>query len=158
MTDQKHLPPRGEAPCPNCSYEAAPPPRTEAGKRLRQHLLGVHQAGYIGGTTWERIDRGILDIEAEAPPLDGLDADLRTAIEIMDMKATPYGESEDGSVVNYIVRASTWHRVLAIARGSTSAAARRAIDDFRALLSDPTQTPEKVAVILLALRDEGETT
>lgn len=41
-------------------------PQTAAGQELHQHLWEVHQAGYIGGTTWERVDRGILAIEAEA--------------------------------------------------------------------------------------------
>ncbi len=41
-------------------------PRTRAGRALHDHLREVHEAGYIGGTTWDRIDRGILAIEAEA--------------------------------------------------------------------------------------------
>ena len=50
MTDQKHLPPRGEAPCPNCSYEAAPPPLDG----LREALeLAVKN---IPPTVWSKLD------------------------------------------------------------------------------------------------------
>ena len=41
-------------------------PSTEAGRALRQHLEEVHMAGYFGGTTWGRIDRGIRAIEEQA--------------------------------------------------------------------------------------------
>lgn len=59
-------------------------------------------------------------------------ADLRDAVEIMDQKITPYGErDEDGTTLAYIVGDSTWHRALAVARGSTSDAARKAIDGYR---------------------------
>jgi hypothetical protein len=41
-------------------------PRTAAGLKLRDELQDIHRAGYIGGTTWERIEPAILAIEAEA--------------------------------------------------------------------------------------------
>jgi hypothetical protein len=63
-------------------------------------------------------------------------ADLRDAVELMDTKITPYGEREDGTTANYIVADSTWHRVLSIARGSTSDAARKALDEMRATATD----------------------
>jgi hypothetical protein len=56
-------------------------------------------------------------------------AELRAAVELMDQKITPYGEREDGTIAAYIVGDSTWHRVLAIARGSTSDKAREAITE-----------------------------
>jgi hypothetical protein len=57
--------------------------------------------------------------------------DLITAIDIMDGKLQPLAEREDGTVKSYAVADSTWHRVLAIAHGSTSDKARLAIDAFR---------------------------
>ena len=49
-------------------------------------------------------------------------ATLLDAVEIMDQKITPYGEREDGTIQNYIVADSTWHRVLAAARALSSRA------------------------------------
>ena len=74
--------------------------------------------------------------------------DLADAVELMDTKVTPYGVREDGTVAAYIVADSTWHRVLAIARGHKSDAAQMVLDKFRELLSDPDQTPEKMRAIL----------
>lgn len=47
-------------------------PQTDAGQTLFDHLLEVHKAGYIGGTTWERIERGILAIEDESTEFEAL--------------------------------------------------------------------------------------
>ena len=47
-------------------------PRTEAGRALWNHLFEVHKAGYIGGTTWERIESGILASEDEAAESEAL--------------------------------------------------------------------------------------
>jgi hypothetical protein len=63
--------------------------------------------------------------------------DLRDAVELMDTKITPFGERADGTTSAYIVADSTWHRVLAIARGSTSENARKALDEHRRAATDP---------------------
>lgn len=72
-------------------------------------------------------DHGLVFMDSAAGRL----ADLIDAVNIMDTKIIAATEREDGTTATYLVGDSTWHRVLAIARGSTSEAARKAINAFR---------------------------
>jgi len=92
--------------------------------RLRQLPQSAAWKG-IGNADYRRGYRDGLEASSHTNPWDWFEKPdmpqttlrvLLDAIEIMDQKITPYGEREDGTIQNYIVADSTWHRVLAAAR------------------------------------------
>jgi hypothetical protein len=129
-------------------------PRTEAGKRL------LAREEYNARSFTLIMAEDIIAIEEEAAALahdrpSGSDEwlrDLRAAVELMDTKVTPYGEREDGTTSAYIVADSTWHRVVAIARGATSENARAALSGS----SDPEAVVLPDDMVCACLDETGE--
>ncbi len=69
-----------------------------------------------------------------ADPLEAL-ADLRAAVELADTRTDDGEINPDGTVSEYVLSATDWNRIVAIARGSKSEAAERAIAPWRILPS-----------------------
>ena len=61
--------------------------------------------------------------------------DLRAAVELADARIDALETNPDGTVAEYALSATDWNRIVAIARGSKSDAAERAIAPFRAARS-----------------------
>lgn len=95
-------------------------PFTTAGRALYDHLLAVHREGYIGGTTWDRIEKAIPAIEREGASMIGsLNEDyLRARIDHLETILSSIAYMRDDVVGSNSVLLQT------------RASARRALRDY----------------------------